>query len=316
MKKNLRTTVPIPLALALLLTCFLLFIFRPSGWTQKNGNIYYYLKNGHKAIGWQTIENQRYCFGPDGALLTGWQTIEYKKYYLHPDGTPTTGWLTDQDGRRYFDENGAMLVGEHTIDGETHHFAPDGIEVYLVNPWNKLPKDYTVELTSLSHGHQIATLCYDDLKQMFADCKAAGASPAICSSYRSQQKQEALFQRKMEQYLRQGHSQQEAAQLAGKVVAVPGTSEHQLGLALDIVDQQNWNLDQSQENTPTQRWLLENSWKYGFILRYPNAKSQITGIIYEPWHYRYVGRKIAAEIHDSGLCLEEYLGAATAQSKP
>ncbi len=311
--------IPIPLFLlgitcALLTGCSLPFFPHAAGWAEKDGKTYYYLKNGSHATGWQTIDDQRYCFGPDGALLTGWQTIEYQRYCFREDGTPITGWVPCEEGRRYFDENGAMLVGEHKIGSETYHFTPDGIEVYLVNPWNKMPADYSVDLTTLNSGHQIATICYDDLKEMFADCKAAGAHPAICSSYRSPKKQETLFRRKMEQYLRQGHSEEEAAVLAGNVVAAPGTSEHQLGLALDIVDQQNWNLDESQEQTPTQRWLMENSWKYGFILRYPSDKSQITGIIYEPWHYRYVGRQIAAEMHELGFCLEEYLGATAPQN--
>ena len=101
----------------------------------------------------------------------------------------------------------------------------------------------------------------------------------------------------------QGYSEAEARRLAEQWVAVPGTSEHQLGLAVDI----------SMEDTATQttsdmwQWLMKNSYKYGFILRYPEDKTNITGISYEPWHYRYVGREAAEEIYRSGLCLEEYL---------
>ena len=91
------------------------------------------------------------------------------------------------------------------------------------------------------------------------------------------------------------------------IIAFPGTSEHHLGLALDIVDMTNQILSEEQEDTKVQKWLLENSWKYGFILRYPNNKSEVTGIIYEPWYYRYVGIKAAKEIHNLGICLEEYL---------
>ena len=100
--------------------------------------------------------------------------------------------------------------------------------------------------------------------------------------------------------------------MAATEVAMPGTSEHQLGLALDIIDNRNWNLDESQASMPTQQWLMENSWRYGWILRYPNEKSEITGIIYEPWHYRYVGKTVAAEIYNLGVCLEEYLQSLTA----
>ena len=80
-----------------------------------------------------------------------------------------------------------------------------------------------------------------------------------------------------------------------------------MGLAVDIVDLNNQNLDSSQEDTEVQKWLMEHCWEYGFILRYPNGKSEITGIIYEPWHYRYVGKDAAKEITDAGICLEEYL---------
>ena len=105
----------------------------------------------------------------------------------------------------------------------------------------------------------------------------------------------------------QGYSKKDAKAKAATSVARPGTSEHQLGLAVDIVDKSHQTLDAAQEDTPVQQWLLENSWKYGFILRYPNQKSNLTGIIYEPWHYRYVGQAAAQEIHERGICLEEYL---------
>ena len=86
-------------------------------------------------------------------------------------------------------------------------------------------------------------------------------------------------------------------------------SAKQLGLALDIVDRSNQNLDESQEDTAVQQWLMKHSWEYGFILRFPTGKSDVTGIIYEPWHYRYVGKEAAKEIYDRGICLEEYLDA-------
>ena len=95
--------------------------------------------------------------------------------------------------------------------------------------------------------------------------------------------------------------------MAGHQVAVPGTSEHQLGLAVDIVDVNYQLLDTNQENTAVQKWLLENSWRYGFILRYPTDQTDVTGIVYEPWHYRYVGKEYAQDIYKKGLCLEQYL---------
>lgn len=131
--------------------------------------------------------------------------------------------------------------------------------------------------------------------------------PLICSSYRTIQKQERLYKNKVNEYISQGYSQKQAEKEAGKWVAVPGTSEHHTGLAVDIVATDYQLLDENQENTPEQQWLMNNAYKYGFILRYPNGKSHITGIYYEPWHYRYVGKEVAKEIHEQGICLEEYL---------
>lgn len=177
----------------------------------------------------------------------------------------------------------------------------------LVNRRNPLPKDYAVNLAALENGHAVDERCYSDLRNMMDDCRGAGLNPLICSSYRTQEKQEELFSNQVSKWKARGYSEEEAKKEAGRIVAVPGTGEHQSGLALDIVDMSNQNLDESQEKTEVQKWLMQNSWKYGFILRYPNDKSDITGIIYEPWHYRYVGKKAAKEIYESGICLEEYL---------
>lgn len=177
----------------------------------------------------------------------------------------------------------------------------------LVNSQNPVPDDYSIELTQLKNGQSVDSRCYPDLQDMMDDCRKEGLEPLICSSYRSYAKQNTLYQNDVNKYLLAGYSQTDAEEEAAKSVAPPGTSEHQLGLAVDIVDTENQRLDNSQENTKVQKWLIENSWKYGFILRYPKDKTDITGIIYEPWHYRYVGKEAAKEIYEQNLCLEEYL---------
>lgn len=177
----------------------------------------------------------------------------------------------------------------------------------LVNRWNPLPEGYNPTVTQLKNGHAIDERAYPDLQDMMDDCRAAGLEPVICSSFRTMEKQQTLFKNKVDEYLAKGYSQEMAEKATEEYIAVPGTSEHQLALALDIVDISNQHLDESQENTPVQKWLMKNSWKYGFILRYPTDKSDITGISYEPWHYRYVGKDAAKEIYESGVCLEEYL---------
>lgn len=178
----------------------------------------------------------------------------------------------------------------------------------LVNYKNPLPKDFIVpELTQLRDGHAIDSRAYPSLQLMMDDARAAGLDPLICSSFRTWEKQEELYQNKVQSLLEQGLSLEEAETQAKEWVAYPGTSEHQAGLAVDIVDTNYQRLDQKQENTKVQKWLMEHCAEYGFILRYPTDKSEITGIGYEPWHYRYVGKEVAQVITKQGICLEEYL---------
>lgn len=185
----------------------------------------------------------------------------------------------------------------------------------LVNPWNPLPEDHTLTLTQLKNGQAVDTRCYPALQDMMDACRGAGLEPLICSSYRTQEKQERLFENKVSQFLAKGLSKESARTEAAKVVALPGTSEHQLGLAVDIVDADYQLLNDAQADTPVQQWLMKHCWEYGFILRYPKEKEALTGIIYEPWHYRYVGKEHAQAIYDSGLCLEEYLNRITDQGR-
>lgn len=180
----------------------------------------------------------------------------------------------------------------------------------LVNPWNFIPKDYAPELKYVDDSHAVDKRCYPDLQKMMEDCRAAGNKIVVISAFRTWSYQEGLYNRKVERLKAQGYQAPEVFDIAAQSVARPGTSEHELGLALDLVDASYTNLDTAQENTATQKWLMENSWRYGFILRYPNGTTDITGVIYEPWHYRYVGKEAAAEIHSRGITLEEYLGKA------
>ena len=178
----------------------------------------------------------------------------------------------------------------------------------LVNSDHPLPEGFTVpELTQLRNGHAIDSRAYPALQRMMDGCRAAGLQPLICSSYRSEDTQRQLFEQEVQNWRSQGYTQKEAEAEAARWVARPGTSEHQTGLAADIVDASYQMLDQGQENTAVQRWLMAHCAEYGFILRYPVEKSALTGVNYEPWHYRYVGAEAAREIMGGGLCLEEYL---------
>ena len=176
----------------------------------------------------------------------------------------------------------------------------------LVNASHPLPDDFTLETEALSNGLLYDARAIDALNQMLKDCKAAGLQPLACSAYRTIAKQTELFERKINKYIGEGYSYDEAYKIASTIVAIPGTSEHNLGLAIDICTVYYQVLDEGQENTPEQQWLMEHCHEYGFILRYPSDKTELTGIIYEPWHYRYVGVEAATEIMSSGICLEEY----------
>ena len=178
----------------------------------------------------------------------------------------------------------------------------------LVNWQNPLPEDFAApDLTRLKNGQSVDSRAYPALQAMMDAARAEGLRPLVCSSFRTWGYQENLFRKEVQRWRDRGYSPDDAELEAARWVARPGTSEHHLGLAVDIVDTDNQLLNEEQEKTPVQKWLLEHCWEYGFILRYPSDKSALTGIGYEPWHYRYVGVEAAQEIHAQNLCLEEYL---------
>ena len=263
--------------------------------------------------GWQESEGQRYYLYEDGTYAVGWLELEGKRYYLNENGVMQTGWLELEDRRYYLRPDGTMARGKTEIEGNVFYFTSSGAQILMANPWNRVPENYMPDLVPISsaissRGSRIDRRCYDALVSMMADCKTdSGASVYIVSAYRNQETQTVNYNKMVNAYLSAGYSQESARAKAAKSVAVPGTSEHQLGLAVDIIDTRCWSLTPAQADLPGQKWLMENCWRYGFILRYPEDKTEITGIVYEPWHYRYVGLDVAAELHASGLTLEEYL---------
>lgn len=177
----------------------------------------------------------------------------------------------------------------------------------LVNGDHPMEDGYVPQLKELEEGLSLDSRIIDAAKEMLADAKKAGLHIDICSAYRSVERQEQVFGESMKERVKDGMSYWDAFNETALNVAIPGTSEHALGLALDLISNQYTELDERQETTAEAKWLKENCHKYGFILRYPPEKTNITGIIYEPWHYRYVGVEDATEIMKLGITLEEYL---------
>lgn len=169
----------------------------------------------------------------------------------------------------------------------------------LVNRWNPLPQDYDITLVEVPGGEKVDERIYAPLMQMLEAAKEGNWDqlPIVVSGYRTQQQQQELYDEKIAAYKQQGYSDEEAIAQAEQWVAIPGYSEHQLGIAVDI----------NGATYDLYFWLQQNSYRYGFIFRYPAGKTEITGTAEEVWHYRYVGVEAATQMYEQGLCLEEYM---------
>lgn len=177
----------------------------------------------------------------------------------------------------------------------------------LVNKQHYIPDNYEVSLVNINGSKQVDERIAGDLAAMLDQARTDGVALMIVSAYRSNDRQTSLFNNKVRKNMGKGMPYMDAYSEAAYSVTIPGCSEHQLGLALDILGSGHSNLTESFEETTAGIWLKENCADYGFILRYPKGKEYVTGIIYEPWHFRYVGKKYAKEIMDRGITLEEYL---------
>ena len=183
----------------------------------------------------------------------------------------------------------------------------DDWQLVLVNKQHPVPEDYSFTLGTITGSMKCDVRIIDELMAMLEAAKADGIDLVICSPYRDYNRQTVLFERKIDYYMERGYSYLEAYKIASITVTVPGASEHQIGLALDIVSDTYTSLDTGFGKTDAGIWLREHGYEYGFILRYPLGKEYITGIQYEPWHYRYVGKKSATAIMKQGITLEEFL---------
>ena len=190
---------------------------------------------------------------------------------------------------------------------KTARLSKDDWQLVLVNKQHPVPEDYTFTLGKIKGSMKCDERIIDDLMDMMQAAKKDGIKLVVCSPYRDYNRQTVLFNRKIDYYMEKGHSYMEAYKFASMTVTVPGASEHQIGLALDIVCTTYAGLEIGFGETAAGKWLKEHCDEYGFILRYPEGKEYITGIQYEPWHFRYVGKEAASQIMDRGITLEEFL---------
>ena len=175
--------------------------------------------------------------------------------------------------------------------------------IVLVNHENPIPEDFEVELANINSSKQFDSRAVEELLQMLKDMKNQGASNIwVQSAYRSKEYQANLFNQKVKQFMSYGRTKEDAEIQAAKFVNKAETSEHSIGLAVDFN-----NIKKDFANTKEFKWLVENAENYGFILRYPENKKELTGVSYEPWHWRYVGVEHAKKINELEMCLEEYV---------
>ncbi len=172
----------------------------------------------------------------------------------------------------------------------------------LVNSENAFPDNINLNLVTFQNK-KVADIIYNDLVNMYNNALNDNITLKINNAYRSKDEQTQIFENKMNDYENEGYTKEKAYEQTKLNVQVPGYSEHETGLAIDFSDEGHYD-----ENEKMWKWLKNNAYKYGFILRYPEDKYEITKIDYEPWHYRYVGKKAAKEITNKNLTLEEYLG--------
>lgn len=195
---------------------------------------------------------------------------------------------------------------EETIVDNNLVFDRNDWRLVLINKQHPIPENYEFTLGTLSGSMQCDSRIIDDLLLMMKKAKEEGIDLMVCSPYRDLSKQETLFLRKINMYMKNGYSYIDAYKLSSQAVTVPGASEHQVGLAIDFITKNYTLLDEGFANTEAGMWLASHCAEYGFVIRYPKDKEYITSIEYEPWHFRYVGREAARIIMDESICLEEF----------
>ena len=185
----------------------------------------------------------------------------------------------------------------------------------LVNAENPLPDSYgEQEMTSFGGGFYFDERIIESLEQMMDAAEEDGAELRVISGYRGVNRQTDRHEAEVRAYKNRGYSEEDALALASMEEPSYWECEHSLGLAVDLMDSAHSSTSIAFDETEEFAWLMEHAAEYGFILRYPEDKVEVTGMVYEPWHFRYVGQEQAQKIKESGLCLEEYLAQGQPQA--
>lgn len=197
-------------------------------------------------------------------------------------------------------------IMEEEESADISAFDREDWKIMLINKQHPIPEDYEFTLATIKGSMKCDERIIPELQQMMQEAKKDGVTLVIRSPYRDYERQIYLFNRKVKGYMKKKMSYLESYRTTAQAVTIPGASEHQAGLALDITSDSYSTLTQGFAETQAGQWLAEHSYEYGFILRYPEGEEDITGISFEPWHFRYVGKTAAKYMYDHDLTLEEF----------
>lgn len=255
-------------------------------------------------------------------ILTGCSAIDNEKR-INEQVSETTA--TDQEDSESTNSNQSKEETDSVTEEEKDHLAlieslPENVStkdwnLILVNNWNPLPDDFEPDLVEVEPDKQIDRRIVNAYENWTAAAESAGYNLYLASGYRSVERQQNNYDRSINQYVQEGYTKEEAVEKTEEYIAIPKRSEHHTGLAIDIVDQE-WiaegnGLTPDYDTQESQKCLINTMGDYGFILRYPEDKKEVTDINYESWHFRYVGEENARFIIDHNLALEEYIELLT-----
>lgn len=271
----------------------------PAEMGKQSGRMY------EEGTGWQSHKFQCAVLGMAALILAGLAVFQQSGGRVKPVSSQPGRIVTAGTGQEDFSASQTTEGSPVSQNASVHDS-----NLILVNKEHGLPEDYTVDIHWLNNGRvAVADEMYDALSAMLTDGSVDGREFVVASGYRSYEQQQELLeediQASMEKY---GLTWQEAYDKESQETMPEGHSEHETGLAVDLVALDYQMLDAAQEYTEENQWLQEHCQEYGFILRYPRGKENVTGISYESWHFRYVGTDAAKEIMERGITLEEYLG--------